>query len=295
MKNRITVVLISVLIALVLGELVLMLVMGEPERSEISLAYQHDNRLGWFPIPHSEATYQGTVEFQIKHNSTGFRDQEHVFSDRPRIVVLGDSFVWGYDAQQDIRFTEELRKLLPAYDIYNLGVSGYGTDQQTILFEDLGQSYEPEIVISIFCADNDRKDNSTDQRYGGYFKPYWLDGFVYDVPQSEHHYFTQHRMLGRFHLPRLIRGLNRPEPQSFDDPTCEIYEYLAGLVTGRLIVGMTGPDREIEHCLRGLGIPTVNLRRTQRFPINGSHWTPNGHKMVAEAFYRYLAVDEGSQ
>lgn len=289
-----TLILLSILFSLIIGEVALTGIFGEPVQNELNLAYEHNSRLGWFPIPNSEATYQGTVEFQIKHNSRGFRDPEPTFSDRPRIVVLGDSFVWGYDVQQDQRFTEQLRTMLPEYDIYNLGISGYGTDQQTILYQDIGRLYEPDIVISIFCADNDRRDNSSNERYGGYYKPYWQDGFVYDVPQSEHHFVAQHKILGKFNLPRLVWGLNRPEVISVEDPTCEIYEYLASLVDGQLIVGMTGPDREIEWCLSELGIPMVDLRRTKRFPLNGSHWTPIGHKMVATALYEYLQSGQGA-
>ena len=100
-------------------------------------------------------------------------DDEYVKSNKPVIMFLGDSFVWGYDVEKEERFTEKLRKYMPDWSIYNLGVSGYGNDQEYLLLQKYYDKFRPEIVFVVFCTDNDRDDNSYNNINGGYFKPYF--------------------------------------------------------------------------------------------------------------------------
>jgi len=117
------------------------------------------------------------------------------------MIFLGDSFVWGYDAEQQERFTEKLRANIPGWSIYNLGVSGYGTDQEYLLLRQQYDFYRPQIVFLIFCKDNDDEDNSRNERYGLYYKPYftvdgaWLKLRGVPVPRSEAYFFSLHNLL----------------------------------------------------------------------------------------------------
>lgn len=52
-----------------------------------------------------------------QHNSLGLRDIELTLDAQPTIMFLGDSFVWGLDAEADERFTELLRPRIPGYKI----------------------------------------------------------------------------------------------------------------------------------------------------------------------------------
>ena len=73
------------------------LALHEDERN---LTYRYDPELGWFPIANSKKGFTGSRTIHIEHNSRGFRDVEHVVGAKPRIIFLGDSFVWGYDVEQ---------------------------------------------------------------------------------------------------------------------------------------------------------------------------------------------------
>ena len=42
-------------------------------------------------------------------NSLGLRDEEFTLDAQPTIMFLGNSFVWGLDAEADERFTELLK------------------------------------------------------------------------------------------------------------------------------------------------------------------------------------------
>ena len=52
----------------------------------------------------------------------------------------------------------------------NLGVSGYSTDQELILFEEVGARLKPSVVVLIMC-DNDFEGNTQDFAYRAYYKP----------------------------------------------------------------------------------------------------------------------------
>jgi hypothetical protein len=66
---------------------------------ERDLMYRYDSALGWFPIPMSRGYLRASRPITIEHNSDGFRGPERAHNDKPSIVFLGDSFVWGYDVE----------------------------------------------------------------------------------------------------------------------------------------------------------------------------------------------------
>jgi hypothetical protein len=141
--------------------------------SERSLSYQYDAELGWLPIPGSSAAVINARTIQAHHNSLGLRDEEFTLEAEPTIMFLGDSFVWGLDAESNERFTELLKPRFAGHRILAAGVSGYGTDQEYLLLQRLWPKVKPAVVVLIFCTDNDREDNSSNIRYEGYQKPYF--------------------------------------------------------------------------------------------------------------------------
>src|SRR4051794_33322557 len=95
--------------------------------------YNYDAELGWFPVPNSDGSFTGMRTIRVRHNSLGLRDVEPDAAPKPTIAFFGDSFVWGYDAEQNERFTEILRAKMPEQRIVNAGVTAYGTDQEYLL------------------------------------------------------------------------------------------------------------------------------------------------------------------
>lgn len=224
---------LSSLIALGIAEIVLRKFFRRGTRvyrDERSLAYRYDKRLGWFPLKSVELSFKRTRMIHIKHNSLGFRDPEHVVDpNKPRMIFVGDSFVWGYDVEKEERFIEKLRPLLPEWSLYNLGISGYGTDQEYLLLQQYFEHYAPHIVFLIFCGDNDEKDNSSNARYNGYFKPYFvqkkdeiqLQGIP--VPKTRHYFFAEHPYLSHSYVFRVLVNAyctwTLPEERTFKNPT----------------------------------------------------------------------------
>lgn len=139
--------------------------------------FEFDPELGWRGralASGSLRTPAGTI--LVKLNSQGVREREVPFERSRgslRVVVLGDSQTWGSGVTQDDRFSDVLERLLRERgidaEVVNLGIPGYGTDQELLLFRRLGRRYRPDLVIVAFYW-NDVFENSSTTAYG-YPKP----------------------------------------------------------------------------------------------------------------------------
>jgi hypothetical protein len=136
----------------------------------------YDANLGWFHAPHSRGrSFEGGPDAgQVRINGLGLRGPEVSRDPLPgasRVLVLGDSFVFGVGVDEEHLFSSELqRRLGRGYEVVNLGVSGYSTDQELLLFESLGASLQPSVVLLVMC-DNDFTGNTQDFVYHAYYKP----------------------------------------------------------------------------------------------------------------------------
>lgn len=87
----------------------------------------------------------------------------------PRIALYGDSFAegWGVEAHQSL--SGQLRSLLladhPGVSVSNLGVAGYGTDQQLLLHTQVGRQLASDIVLVLFYG-NDLWNNTSRRGIG---------------------------------------------------------------------------------------------------------------------------------
>ena len=93
-------------------------------------------------------------------NRAGYRDREWDDADpRPRLYVLGDSFVMGLSLPLDRTFPAQLQSLLgPSVTVRNLGVQGYGPDQELLRFLAEGEARAGDSVVLTLFAGNDLED-----------------------------------------------------------------------------------------------------------------------------------------
>ncbi|HEX7615075.1 MAG TPA: SGNH/GDSL hydrolase family protein [Thermoanaerobaculia bacterium] len=272
--------------------------------------FRYDARLGWFPRERSGGFLTVNTRIFVRHNSDGFRDREHGVKTKPRIAFLGDSYVWGYDVDERRRFTELVQAQLPSREILNLGVNGYGNDQEYLLLKDRFDALSPDVVFLVFCADNDHWNNDSNNVYDGMFKPYYLveNGALVlrgvPVPRSVKYYRISSPWLFRSAVSGiLVTGFLRAvQPRAFrnPDPTNAILAETRRFVEARgarFAVGMQDADADVSGFLSRSGIPWVSLSNPYRFPNEG-HWTPAGHAVVAErivTFMRKEGLAEGAE
>jgi hypothetical protein len=127
-----------------------------------------DPELGWTLRPNvAGLTSDAPWQEDLQTNATGFRDVEHTAkaSGVTRVAVLGDSFVFGSDVKQDATLTRQLAtRLGPAFEVVNLGVPGYGTDQALLTLRRWGPRLAPDIVLVEFFW-NDVMENASAKIY----------------------------------------------------------------------------------------------------------------------------------
>jgi len=150
----------------------------EPGHETTGHKYQYDSQLGWRNIANWKATTFGR---ELKTNSKHLRDREYAFekpADWKRVLILGDSFAWGYGVANREIFTEVLEdhfeRFQRPYQVINTGVSGWGTDQQLLFLQAEGIKYSPDIVILAFYLGNDPSNCVESVQYGLH-KPVFMD------------------------------------------------------------------------------------------------------------------------
>ncbi len=272
-------------------------------RSERSLTYRYDAELGWAPVANSSSEVTTARTIHASHNSLGFRDIAFERDGRPTVLFIGDSFVWGVDAEADERFTDLLRARLPGLNIVNAGVSGYGTDQEYLLLQRIWPAIQPSAVVLIFCTDNDRFDNTTDIRYDGYHKPYFAidaNGALVlrgqPVPKSRQLYIKENWWVAHLWLARLAAfayvEIRHPQVH-VTDPTEKIVSRMREFVEARgakFVVGLQFPDDKLMKHLESKRIPFVTFEGAEAYsPLYGAHWTPSGQKLVTERLMKLLS------
>ena len=272
--------------------------------SERSHGYAYDTELGWMPEPHSSSTITTFRTTHFKHNNLGLRDEEFTLDAKPTIVFLGNSFVWGLDSEASERFTDLLKPRIPDYKLLAAGVSGYGTDQEYLLLKRLWQKVQPSVVVLIFCADNDRIDNSSNNRYDHYYKPYYVaqpDGSLtpmgVPVPRSHLLYIKDYWIVRKLWLARLVTDLYvsvRYRPISVPDPTEKLVGKMREFVEengAKFFVGIQSRDKALVDYLDANRIKYTKLEGAPFYTQGGygPHWTPEGQKLVADRIHDLLS------
>lgn len=274
--------------------------------SERSLSYRYDPELGWAPLPGSSSIVTNARTIHVQHNSLGLRDIEFSLDARPTIMFLGDLFVWGLDAEADERFTDLLRARISGYKILAAGVSGYGTDQEYLLLMRLWAKVQPAAVVLIVCTQNDRLDNSTNIRYEGYQKPYFAtarDGSLVlkgqPVPKSRLQYIKEDWLVRNLWLARVVAAsyVKIRHPLLYvPDPTERLVSKIRDFVEAngaKFLVGLQYRDPDLIRDLQANRIPFVTFDGATFYPGEGSggHWTPEGHRLVAERVLGLLSAN----
>lgn len=132
-----------------------------------------DPLLGYAHLENQSLTYRQEGFSRSRTNSLGFRDREFSKNKAPgttRVCVLGDSMTVGMEVPPEYTFTRLLEQRLNAnkngskYQVYNCGISGYGTGQEYLLYRREVQKLNPDIVMLIYNVGD--VDDNVFQRNG---------------------------------------------------------------------------------------------------------------------------------
>ena len=156
----------SVFVALVAVEIILR-VTGFSSPS----FYEPDPICGYRLRPGVEGRWQKEGNAYVKINRAGFRDDEFTLTESPstyRIAVLGDSFAEALQVDLEEAFHSVMERELEAspvltgknVEVFNFGVSGFGTAQEFILLQETVSQYSPDLVLLALVTENDIRNNS---------------------------------------------------------------------------------------------------------------------------------------
>lgn len=111
--------------------------------------------------------HSGEFAFRFDTNALGLRMDRELAAAKPsgteRILLVGDSFTFGYGVEQDETFARELQRRFdasgPPTEVINAGfASGFTLDTQYLFTREVAASWEPDAVVVGVCLDNDFED-----------------------------------------------------------------------------------------------------------------------------------------
>lgn len=190
-----------------------------------------DPHFGVWHYPNARFEHE-TACFSVTYetNSSGARDieRDRRSRGRPRVVVLGDSFVEGYGVQREQRVSDILERTTGTEHL-NFGTSGdFGSIQEWLLYEKLASGFEHSSVYLFMLPDNDFTDNRIDHHVPQRYRPYLRrqnESFELDYPaefggrRPVREYSTIKRL--RRHLYNGIYSLNLIRVLSADSPSTD--------------------------------------------------------------------------
>lgn len=133
---------------------------SQPEDEQVDPPFfAHDPEIGAVLRPNAVARNWGPeFDTTVRINGQGMRMDHDVAVERTpgvrRILLLGDSFTFGHGVSIQDRFGDRLERALPDTEVLNLGVPGYGTDQQYLLYLREGVKYHADVVILCYFTAN---------------------------------------------------------------------------------------------------------------------------------------------
>ena len=139
--------------------------------------FQPDDRLGWVTIPNLDLERQNS-DGEIYHLQTDARSYRGA-SDFPssggarKMLVVGDSFAFGEGTNLEDRFDTVLAEHVDNVAVVNVGVPGFGTDQQVLRARDQIDAIGEGDLVLLLIYGNDFYDVARTQ-HSGRSKP-WVE------------------------------------------------------------------------------------------------------------------------
>lgn len=160
--RRAALVVAGIAVALVAVEVGLRVIGAVPEvANPLYSFHDSDPVLGWRGRPDAHLRFRRPqFDVEVALDAHGWRQPDPPPPADPaaRVLVLGDSFTWGWGVPQGAVYTDHLQRALPRTAIANRGVNGFGTGQELLLLQqELAARTYDAVVLQFFF--NDMADN----------------------------------------------------------------------------------------------------------------------------------------
>ena len=124
--------------------------------------HEYHERIGHRYVPNLRARIPHEAGgYLIRTNSSGFRCTHEVTKKKPegkyRIILFGDSFTAGDAVSNQQRYGDMLEQRFPALQVLNFGLSGTGTDQQYLVFQEYAKDIDYDLLMICPLVENIRR------------------------------------------------------------------------------------------------------------------------------------------
>ena len=170
---RFILVLISVLVSLTLAEEILrhynypyIHCQNNIESAPEAVMGVFDDQTGWNYASSQSFPINEKVTYYFDDNGIRIKDMNaQIDYSKPRIVFIGGSVAFGHDLSYEETYAYKIGTLFEdKFEIVNLGVQGYGTDQTVVRLEKLIEDIKPTIILHTFIDDHIKRNINYDRR-----------------------------------------------------------------------------------------------------------------------------------
>jgi hypothetical protein len=150
----------SLLIAFLVLELMLRIIPLKFTDFLSTFQFAGDRELGYLPVAHQDAVYNidCLMNPHVRTNSLGLRGPEWGHAKSPKVALLGDSFLLALTVSDKLHLATLLQAATGG-DVWNAGVSGYGTYQELLAWRKLIKPRKPDVTVLFIYLENDIRDN----------------------------------------------------------------------------------------------------------------------------------------
>ncbi len=240
-------------------------------------------------------------------NRDGFRSSRELDEpdQRPRVLVLGDSFVFGEGVEEPERFTNVLEALEPAWRVDSLGMTGFGPDLMVLTLETVGLRCRPRAVVFCMYTDDFRR-----------VRPHYA-GVGFEIPRFrlaagrlQLKGYPPARWWDRLWVTEAVRKFYWNSAEAERQINAALFDRFLELSATHHFspaivfvpgVSETRNDSSRRKWLRqyasGKRTPFLDLTEAIRqggpglFIPDNPHWNPKGHQVAAREVRRFLAAE----
>ncbi len=277
--------------------------------------FAFDSHFGWRPKPNLNVNHMADDVFQMTTDSEGWRGKITV--DQSQVVVLGDSFAFGYGIDDQDFFAD----CNPELRVKAIGSNGYNMVQELLWLERLAPKLKDKLVVWFVYLGNDLYENLVPDMHG-YRMPFLVSQngtwgiarshirpgtwpFALKLGGGRTNYYEQ---LARLCVPgsrssRAYRAceyliqrarhcceqaearlvvVSIPERHQL---TSDGVAFLRSLSGNASLFDPDLPDSQLRAICRSLSIPFIALKdrlNASHYKVHDWHWNRKGHRAVAK-------------